>query len=85
MRLCLSLLLFLCSIPSVALDLLGSEGFTKDKHMVESFGYGGAAAPPTIPRAVSKLPGAPAVGYVLFGFALPYSTPTNGILEILTL
>ena len=53
---------FSCSIPSIALDLLESEEFTKNKNTVESVAYGGAVAPSTIPRAVSKLPSA--IAYV---------------------
>lgn len=62
-----------CSIPSIAQDLLQNEQFTKEENSVESVSYGGAAAPPTIPKAVSKLPGTPTDGYVLFRFTLPFS------------
>jgi acyl-CoA synthetase (AMP-forming)/AMP-acid ligase II len=62
-----------CSIPSIALDLLENEQFVREKNSVESVSYGGAPAPPTIPKGVSKLPGALTDRYVPFCFILLFS------------
>lgn len=53
-----------CSVPSIALDLLENENFTKQETHLEGMTYGGAPAPPTIPKAVVKLPGGNVSKYV---------------------
>ncbi|KAF8332680.1 long-chain-fatty-acid-CoA ligase [Cantharellus anzutake] len=42
-------------VPSVAVDLLESEKFRNSEHELESIAYGGASAPPQLPKKLSKL------------------------------